>query len=64
MLLHAGLAAFGHGVTARGLDFGGLIVAIASGDLHQGMARVRAIVGGHHPGIKVQVTQNATQPGR
>ena len=38
----AGLAVLGHGVTVRDLHFGGINVSIASGDLHHGMARVRA----------------------
>ena len=35
---HAGLAVFGHG--APDLDLGGLTVAIATGDLHHGMAHI------------------------
>ena len=59
---HAGLAVFGHGVTARDLDLGGFTLTIATGDIHHGMARVRVVVEGHRPGVKVQVAQHPTQP--
>ena len=37
---HPGLAVFGHGVTTHDLNLGGFTVAIASGDLHHGMAHI------------------------
>ena len=61
---HAGLALFGHGVTACDLNFGGLLVGITWAEFHDGMLHIRVIVEGDRPGVKVQVTQNTTQPGR
>ena len=59
---YAGLAVFGHGVTARDLNFGGFTVGIAFGYFHDRKLRVRMKEEGHRPGVKVQVTQNAGQP--
>ena len=64
MLLHAGLAVFGHDVTARDLDLGAFTLTIATGDLYHGMAHVRGVVEGHRLGVKVQVAQHTTEPRR
>lgn len=61
---HAGLAVFGHDVTARDLDLGAFTLTIATGDLYHGMAHVRGVVEGHRLGVKVQVAQHTTEPRR
>lgn len=58
---HAGLAVFGHDVTARDLDLGAFTLTIATGDLYHGMAHVRGVVEGHRLGVKVQVAQHTTE---